>query len=267
MVNIKENLKKYGMEPYTVAVIHGGPGASGEMAPVARELATQWGVLEPIQTAHSVEGQINELKNIVKNNGELPITLIGYSWGAWLSFLLSVNYPTIVKKLILVSSGPFEENLASNVHETRLNRLSEEERLEFRRKIDLLYNSNNKDKSTFEHLLTLLQKTDEFDPIERSFNSLNPVDFQIEIFQSVWKEAAELRRSGKLLKLIKNVKCSVIAIHGDYDPHPAEGIKIPFSTKLKNFKFILLTNCGHKPWNERFVKNKFYTILKQELNR
>ncbi|HOT01736.1 MAG TPA: alpha/beta hydrolase [Acidobacteriota bacterium] len=34
-----ENLRTYGRPPYRVAVIHGGPGAPGCMAPVARELA------------------------------------------------------------------------------------------------------------------------------------------------------------------------------------------------------------------------------------
>jgi hypothetical protein len=31
------NLRKYGIGPFSVAVIHGGPGASGSMAPVAKE--------------------------------------------------------------------------------------------------------------------------------------------------------------------------------------------------------------------------------------
>jgi hypothetical protein len=55
-----KNLRKYGKAPYKIAVIHGGPGAGGEMAPIARELASDWGVLEPFQTATSLEGQIEE---------------------------------------------------------------------------------------------------------------------------------------------------------------------------------------------------------------
>lgn len=46
-----QNLWIWGKAPFTVAVIHGGPGAGGEMAPVARKLACDYGVLEPIQTA------------------------------------------------------------------------------------------------------------------------------------------------------------------------------------------------------------------------
>ncbi|MGA3094252.1 MAG: alpha/beta hydrolase, partial [Dehalococcoidales bacterium] len=33
------NLRKHGNAPFGVAVIHGGPGAPGEMAPVAKEMA------------------------------------------------------------------------------------------------------------------------------------------------------------------------------------------------------------------------------------
>ena len=32
-----KNLRKYGKPPFNVAVIHGGPGVPGEMAPVARD--------------------------------------------------------------------------------------------------------------------------------------------------------------------------------------------------------------------------------------
>src|SRR5712692_10060037 len=53
-----QNLRLYGQSPFTVAVLHGGPGAPGTMAPVARELATEWGVLEPLQTADSLDGQV-----------------------------------------------------------------------------------------------------------------------------------------------------------------------------------------------------------------
>jgi len=76
-----KNLRKYGNAPFNVAVIHGGPGAPGEMAPVAHQLSTDWGVLEPLQTAISLEGQVQELKSVLERNGSLPMTLIGHSWG------------------------------------------------------------------------------------------------------------------------------------------------------------------------------------------
>lgn len=98
------NLRKYGKPPYAAAVIHGGPGTSGEMAPVARELSSDWGILEPLQTASSVDGQIQELRNALAGNGNLPVVLIGWSWGAWLSSIFAAYYPSFVKRLILVGS-------------------------------------------------------------------------------------------------------------------------------------------------------------------
>mgnify|MGYP001123742900 CR=1 FL=1 len=45
-----ENPRRYGDAPYNIVVIHGGPGAPGEMAPVAKDLPLDYGVLEPFQT-------------------------------------------------------------------------------------------------------------------------------------------------------------------------------------------------------------------------
>jgi len=258
-----KNLRTYGKVPFNVAVIHGGPGAAGEMAPVARELASGWGVLEPLQTAASLEGQIEELKAVLEKNGDLPVTLIGFSWGAWLSLIFAANYPAIVRKLILIGSGGYEEKYAARIGETRLNRLSEEDRTEAKSLIGVLDNPAAEDKSAaFARLGALFTKADAYDPIMYESEA---ADCQWDIFQSVWKDAAELRRSGKLRELGKHIECPVVAIHGDYDPHPAAGVQEPLSAILKSFRFILLKSCGHMPWIERQARDKFYGILKEEL--
>ena len=258
-----KNLRTYGQAPFTVAVIHGGPGAAGEMAGVARELASDWGVLEPLQTAVSLKAQIEELKTVLEKNGDLPVFLIGFSWGAWLSFVFAANYPAFVRKLILIGSGPFEEKYAARIQETRLNRLSEEEKTEIKSLHEVLDNPAAEKKSeAFARFGALFSKADAYDPI---VYESEVIDYDPDIFQSVWKEASELRRSGKLLELGKHIKCPVVAIHGDYDPHPAEGVQKPLSAILKSFRLILLENCGHKPWIERQARDEFYRILKEEL--
>lgn len=258
-----KNLRTYGEAPFNAAVIHGGPGVAGEMAPVARELASGWGVLEPLQTAASLKGQIDELETVLEKNGDLPVTLIGFSWGAWLSFIFAANYPVIVKKLILIGSGGYEEKYAARIRETRLNRLSKEDRTEVKSLIEVLDNPAAENKNTiFARFGALFSKADAYDPI---MHESEVIDCQVDIFQSVWKDATELRRSGKLLELGKYIKCPVVAIHGDYDPHPAEGVQKPLSAILKSFRFVLLKNCGHMPWIERQARDKFYGILKEEL--
>ena len=99
-----KNCRTYGKAPYTVAVIHGGPGAAGEMAAVAREISQSQGVIEPFQTGRTVTGQVTELKKVLVDQATLPFILLGHSWGAILSFIVTAKNPALVKKLILISS-------------------------------------------------------------------------------------------------------------------------------------------------------------------
>jgi pimeloyl-ACP methyl ester carboxylesterase len=261
-----KNLKTYGKAPYNIAVVHGGPGAAGEMAPVARELASDAGILEPLQTATTLHGQVEELKNAIIKKGYPPVLLIGFSWGAWLSFILAANYPAIAKKLILIGSGPFEDRFAGGIQETRLSRLDNKEQLEFKY---IIKNLDNPEAANKDNLLArlgeLTSKTDEFDPATGHSDRSESINIRGDIFQNVWKDASEFRKRGELLKLGRLIECPVTAIHGDYDPHPAEGVKEPLSFMLANFRFILLKNCGHKPWVERQARDEFYEILREEI--
>lgn len=257
-----ENPRRYGKAPFKIAVIHGGPGAPGEMAPVARELASEWSVLEPLQTAATLEGQVEELKDILDTHVDRPIILIGYSWGAWLSFIIAARYPSLVKKLILVSSGPFEAKYAVDIMKTRLGRLGDQEKTEV---LSLIESFNDIDTGNMNERMArfgqLISKADSYDPILQDDEVLGT---QYEIFQNVWREAEELRSRGKLLRLAEQIQCPVTAIHGDYDPHPAEGVQKPLSDVLQDFRFVLLKNCGHTPWIERQARDEFYEVLKRE---
>jgi pimeloyl-ACP methyl ester carboxylesterase len=262
------NLRRYGKAPFNVAIVHGGPGAVGEMTPVALELAPILGILEPLQTATSLAGQVEELKTVLQENADLPVTLIGFSWGAWLSFIVAASHPTIVKKLILVGSGPYEHKYAKKIQETRLSRLSEVEGAEYKSMIQILNDPAATGKpAAFARLGALASKTDTHNPTMNEPHEYESVSDQGNRFHSVLAEALEMRRSGKLLELAERIQCPVVAIHGDYDPHPAEGVKKPLSAILKSFRFILLKQCGHKPWIERQAQDKFYEILKEELRR
>ena len=263
----EQSLRIHGSAPFSVAVVHGGPGAAGEMAPVARELSRDFGVLEPFQTAKSVDSQVQELMAILLEHGSSPIALIGHSWGAWLSFMLAARHPRIVKKLILVSSGPFEERYVAGMQELRMSRLTKEEQFEYARVLADLSKpaSLNKD-DLLSRLAEMGSKTDAYDPIILE-DSLSLVPGSGNVFENVWNEAAELRRTGKLLKLAGQIQCPVVAIHGAHDPHPAAGVNQPLSSVLKDFRFILLDKCGHTPWLERQVRDSFYVTLRAEIAR
>jgi pimeloyl-ACP methyl ester carboxylesterase len=81
------------------------------MAAVAYGLAQKVVGREPFQTADSVAEQAKELRGILEDHARLPVVLIGHSWGAWLSPVVAGRYPGLVRKLVLVASGPFEASL------------------------------------------------------------------------------------------------------------------------------------------------------------
>jgi pimeloyl-ACP methyl ester carboxylesterase len=221
------------------------------------------GTLEPLQTATSIDGQVQELQTILKTHGELPITLVGHSWGAWLSFIFTSLHPGYVRKLILVGSGPFEEKYVPIIMETRLSRFNDEEMSDIFTLNEALNDPEFKDKNeTFARLGELISRADSFKPLPIHGEKL---DLNYDIFQSVWNEASKLRQSGKLLELGKYIQCPIVAIHGDYDPHPSEGVEEPLSRILNDFRFILLKNCGHYPWLEQTAKERFFEVLKEEL--
>jgi pimeloyl-ACP methyl ester carboxylesterase len=258
-----KNYRYYGQEPFKVAVIHGGPGAPGSVAAIARELSKTYGVLEPIQTKTSLEGQVLELYDVLKNIKDLPITLIGHSWGAWLAYIVAARYPSLVNKLILVGSGPFEGEYVKKLKENRFNRLSNEEKNEFKFLIEELSANNTEQKDMkLTRLGELVSKTDDFESIIIETEEQDKIAVEGDTFQSVWSEAAELRKTGELLDMGKQIKCPVVAIHGDYDPHPAQGVKIPLMNVIQNLQFYLLKQCGHSPWKERYAKEKFYELIR-----
>ena len=259
-MNLKEP-RKSGDEPFRVAVLHGGPGLAGEVKPVVEELSSGRGVLEPFQTELTIEEQVDELRDTLEKFGDLPMTLIGHSWGAWLGIIFAAIYPGLAEKIILVGSPPFREKYAEDIEETRLKRLKSDERREAE---NLLKDLNKSDGEISEEELRrlgeLFHRSDSFDPISSNIK-LENVDVLPEVYQNVWSEAREVRKSGELLELARLIEPPVVAIHGDYDPHPAEGVREPLSSNIKDFKFILLKNCGHVPWLERQAKDKFYIIL------
>ena len=258
-----EEFRLHGSPPYSIVMVHGGPGAAGEMYSVADHLSGLCGVLEPFQTGMSIEEQVSELGNMIMENCRLPVILVGFSWGAWLVILTAVKYPDLISKLILIGCGPLEQKYAADVFETRLNRLDQKYRTEFIHLLEGIEQGSIKDTAdAYGRLGILISKADTYKPLsmEEPAVLINP-----EVFRRVWAEASQLRKSGSLIKLTKRVRCPVVAIHGDYDPHPAEGVQIPLNNVLQDFRFHLLKGCGHKPWIEETASKEFFRILQGEL--
>ena len=258
-----QNLRRYGNPPYSVVLVHGGPGAAGTMEGVAKKISVHRGVIEALQTRYSIDSLLVELRGVVSLHGNPPLTLIGHSWGAWLSILFASKYPDQVSKLILIAAAPLEKDYASKIMETRLGRLDEKDAVVLSRLMNQINIApQNKKDPIFLDIAAMMRKTDAFQPEITSYSNAT---FEYKIYESVWPEAERLRSSGELLQHASRVSCPVLSIHGDYDPHPYNGVKLPLEKTIKNFSFCLLEKCGHEPWNEISAKNSFYDILEKEI--
>lgn len=259
-----KNIRTYGNPPYKVAVVHGGPGGPGQVAPICRELSSICGILEPLQTKNLIEKQVTELESSLKELWDKPITLIGHSWGAMLGIIYAARYPDTIKKLILISCGPLEANYTSDhVMHNRLKRMSDKDKAVFNADLKNLEIAKGKNKNLiFTRLCELAIRIDSYDPAP---NENELIEAQYDIFKSVWSEAEAFRRKGGFEEAARKIACPVTVIHGNYDPHPVEGLKTILSAALQNLKFIQLDQCGHYPWIEKSAKERFYSILKEEL--
>ncbi len=227
---------------------------------MAEELAKRgFGVLEPVQTERTVRGQVEELAAAIRERCEPPITVIGWSWGAWLASILAATHPELLSKLVMVGSGPFEAEGAKSIKATRLSRLSAAEQAEY-----AVLSPNLEDAGQLARAMELFDRMDAYAANGEPHPSAL---FDRSIHQSVWQEAKSMREAGELMKIIAKIRCPVIALHGDHDPHPAQGVEKPLRAALPSATFVLLERCGHKPWREVYARDIFYRELEAALGQ
>jgi pimeloyl-ACP methyl ester carboxylesterase len=261
-----QGVRTCGQPPYRVAVLHGGPGAPGYMAPVAQELSRTLGVIEPLQGEDSLEGQIEELHGQLTTYGASPITLIGSSWGAVVALFAAARYPALTEKLILVGCAVFDAASSAAIQPVRLERLNQHQRRRLQQlEADLPAATADRKKTIFAEWGEILSGADSFDPLTSDSGVL---EVQPEMHEKVWADFVALRdEPGRLAREFASIKAPVRVIHGDYDPHPIDGIRPFLESCLSDVRFEILPRCGHYPWNERHARDRFFNILRTELAR
>ena len=259
-------IRNYGKAPYQVVVVHGGPGGLGAAAGIARGLEKEFGVVEPIQSKYSIEELIEELKEQIEEACSSPVILIGHSWGAWLVGLTAERYPELVSKVILVGSGPLTKEYAPFIGERRKANMSVEEQQEFEELIKLLEEPETEEKNRkLSRLGELVNQADYYEKLNLQTEQEDSLPSDGTMYSSIWPEAAQLRETGELLQHFQKLRCPVIVIQGEKDPHPLEGILEPLKNTDVIHHHYLLDKCGHTPWKEKYAADRFFQLLANEL--
>lgn len=270
-----KNYQLHGKPPYNIVLIHGGPGAWGEMAEIALALKDEYGIIETFQTESSLDGQIDEIFETLKQLNAFPLVIVGFSWGAWLGYLLAARYSSYLhgSKIILIGSGPYEEKYYQQLVDTRKSRMNKSQReLSEQLFIDLQNSDITSKENIIQSIGKLYYHIDQFDPVPFTSSEADSLPFspheidRSSFFQDALETVKKLRKTGELLKYGQKITNPVIIIHGDYDPHPYQGVIEPLSS-LKGIKLTsyILKNSGHKPWVEKQVSEEFFHILHSEL--
>src|SRR5215475_980248 len=124
--------RTYGSSGPPVIVLHGGPGAAGHMAPVARGLADLYRVVEPFQRGSSsvrltVERHVADLHEVISICAEgCRPALLGSSWGAMLALAYAAAHPSSTGPLILVGCGTFDPAARAELQRTIAIRMNDE---------------------------------------------------------------------------------------------------------------------------------------------
>ena len=258
-------VRTYGPSTCRAAVLHGGPGAIGSAAGLARGLAESCGVLEPLQSKYSVTEQVEELHRQLTAYASRPLVLIGHSWGAWLAALYAARHPGLAARLVLIGCGPLEAAYLPQLEARRLAHFTPEEAARYRELLAALSSPGSAPDALLRQLGTLCEKADNFQPFEEPDGDSGTIDG--EMYDKVFGEAAELRRDGRLLAAFDRISCPLEIIHGVYDTHPPEGVTEPLARRGIPYTFHLLEQCGHTPWRERYARDEFFRLLNDAVKK
>jgi len=160
----------------------------------------------------------------------------------------------------MIGPGPFVGGYESDIRDMRMSRLDNDRQEQIRSMVAKLEDPKvGKKDVILRRFGELIRLADSFDPLPPQTPA--EVNVSYDIFSGVWFEASQIRSSGELLQMGKDIKCPVVVLHGDYDPHVPEGIEGPLASVLKDLRFIVLENCGHRPWEERQARERFFEYL------
>ncbi len=257
-------VRHYGATGPTAVVLHGGPGAPGSAAGLARLLSTDLRVLEPLQRRSGmvrlvVSRHVEDLAMIAPN----PAVLVGASWGAMLGLSFAARYPKAVSALVLVGCGTYDEASRATYQRSLDQRLGDAGRRKLKRleaRLAAEADPSRRD-LVMNRLGALHMQAASFDPIDEVDRSRDVPSIDYRGHLETWQDVLRLQREGIEPAAFAAITAPVLMVHGNVDPHPGPATRDVLRRFIPTLEYVELDRCGHEPWRERQVREHFAKLV------
>lgn len=251
---------EYGRGADVIITLHGGPAATGDVAPLARELGKRWHVFEPHQRGSSsrplsVATHVEDLHELIEERaGDNHPILLGHSWGAMLALAYAASHPARAAGLVLIGCGTFS-TVARHAFERRLDAiLTPSDRADIAR-VERDEPDANRQLAMVGRLMTRVYGYD----VEEVDMNVDVLDVQAH--EQTWADMVRLQRDGVYPAAFATIDVPVLMLHGDADPHPGLLIADDLRRYIPHLEYRELAKCGHSPWLERQARDEFFASL------
>jgi len=259
-------VREYGASGPVVAVLHGGPGAPGYMAPVARELADSFRVLEPLQRGSGGEpltvarhvADLHELLESRCSSGRPA--LVGHSWGAMLALAYAAAHPGCVASLVLVGCGTFDRTARARLQAIVDERMDQD----LRHRLEHLPQEIPDPDERLRVLGNLILPLYSHEVIAPD---LGGETCDARAHRETWEDMVRLQEEGVYPAAFAAIDATVLMLHGAVDPHPGPMIRRSLEPYLPQLEYREWERCGHYPWLEKVARDEFFGVLREWLAR
>ncbi len=253
-------VRRYGQSGPLVIVLHGGPGAPGYMAPVARGLADRFQVLEPFQRGSggaplTVAQHVADLRELIEPlaAAERP-ALVGSSWGAMLALAFAAECPDLAGPLALVACGTFDLGARARMEEILDARMSQELRQRLASLAEEHADADRELRARARLILPLYS-------CELASEEQELGECDARAHDETWDDMLRLQEEGVYPAAFSAIRGPAIMLHGAVDPHPGRMILASLKPHIPQLEYREWERCGHYPWLEKAVREEFFDWL------
>lgn len=263
------NFREVGNGEREIVIVHGLYGASDNWLSIAHGLGDKFKIFlpdlrnhgkSPHNDKHSYNLMVNDLHHFIKTKTSGKVILLGHSMGGKVAMRLALEYPEMVKYLIIIDIAPKNYGSFSNFGEQTNNHPEilkamlelDLSQAKTRKELDLLWKEKFASKQLRQFLLKNVQRNDDGD----FYWQLNvPV---------LEKELPEIMDGFSNLTDIKPYRnSSVLLIRGEKSTYFRDEDNMALNKFFPSSQIVTIPNAGHWVHAEQpdlFIKTVLYFL-------